>query len=409
MQASKDLVLGKVWSKVSLHFTRDVVVVTVPFHRATALAPHLNMSRSPVHPPASEACGTYSSNQAPRASLPAHRDAIHNRDYGKFCPKYDRFALSDHPQVCRVGMSLRRKLYHDDPTQRPSWKVSSMSAGDPGPLATSGKVRVWDRLVRVNGLDCQDWNLQRIKNEVLGKEGSEVRLVFGKVMGSERMELLRVPTTKLTLVDPMEASWSSRTPDAEEVAIQPEPLANSSASEILNTATASTSVPFHPPAAGKGTQCEKTGELEPSDLSKLRITAEIFTGFKSPTTSGSLQPATPAAGSSLKSPAVLLETILCPTNSTTSLNGASFGEVAITETQEQNDSWSAFLLPKEQIPKRGSKRSYMEGRCIIQVGNVAHWFKLCESVTVGFILEDLSVSQKCTARMQAGEGHNPTW
>ena len=123
----------------------------------------------------------------------------------------------------------------------------------------------------------------------------------------------------------MEASWSGRTPDAEEVAIQPEPLANSSASEILNTATASTSVPFHPPAAGKGTQCEKTGELEPSDLSKLRITAEIFTGFKSPTTSGSLQPATPAAGSSLKSPAVLLETILCPTNSTTSLNGALVG------------------------------------------------------------------------------------
>jgi len=34
----------------------------------------------------------------------------------------------------------------------------------------------------------------------------------------------------------------------------------------------------------------------------------------------------------------------------------------------------------------------MKGRCIIHVGNVAHRFKLCESVTVGFILEDLSAS-----------------
>jgi len=68
---------------------------------------------------------------------------------------------------------------------------------------------------------------------LLGKEGSEVRLVFGKVMGFERVELLRVPTTNLTLVDPMKASWSGRTPDAEEVAIRPEPLANSSASEII--------------------------------------------------------------------------------------------------------------------------------------------------------------------------------
>jgi len=189
-----------------------------------------------------------------------------------------------------------------------------MSAG--GPLVTSGQVRVGDRLVRVNGLDCEDWNLQRIKDEVLGKEGSEVRLVFGKVMGFERVELLRVPKIKLTLVDPMEASWSGRTPDAEKVAIWPEPLANSSASEILNTARASTSALFHhgPPAPGKGIQGEKTGELEPSDLSKLRITAEIFTGLKSPTASGSLRPATSAAGSGFGSPAVPLETILCPTN-----------------------------------------------------------------------------------------------
>ena len=86
--------------------------------------------------------------------------------------------------------------------------------------------------MRVKGLDCQDWNLQRIKNEVLGKEGSEVRLVFCRLMGSTRVELLRVPTTKLTLVDLMEASWRGRTPDAEEVATRPEPLANSSASEI---------------------------------------------------------------------------------------------------------------------------------------------------------------------------------
>jgi len=220
-----------------------------------------------------------------------------------------------------------------------------MSAG--GPLATSGKVRVGDRLVRVNGLDCEGWNLQRIKDEVLGKEGSEVRLVFGKVMGFESVELLRVPKIKLTLVDPMEASCSGRTPDAEEVAIRPEPLANSSASEIpntarasefvirpepvvnfsaseiLNTARASTSTPFHPPAPGQGIQGEKTGELEPSDSSKLRITAEIFTDLKSPTASGSLP--TPAAGSGFGSPAVPLETILCPTNSTTSLNGALVG------------------------------------------------------------------------------------
>ena len=112
-------------------------------------------------------------------------------------------------------------------------------------------------------------------------------------------------------------SWSGRTSDAEEVAIRPEPLANSSASEILNTATTSTSVPFYPPAPGKGIQREKTGELEPSDLSKLRITAEIFTVLKSPTASASLQPATPAAGSGFGSPAVPLETILYPTNSTT--------------------------------------------------------------------------------------------
>ena len=194
----------------------------------------------------------------------------------------------------------------------------------------------------------------------------------------------------------MEAFCSGRTPDAEEVAIQPEPLANSSASEnpntarasefvirpepvanssaseILNTARASTSTPFHPPAPGQGIQGEKTGELEPSDSSKLRIPAEIFTDLKSPTASGSLP--TPAAGSGFGSPAVPLETILCPTNSTTSLNGASFGGVAITETQEQNDSRSSCLLPKEQIPKRGSKCSYMEGRGIIQVGNVAHQF-----------------------------------
>jgi len=112
-------------------------------------------------------------------------------------------------------MSLSRKLYHDDPTQRSSWNVSSMSAA--GSLATSGKVRVGDRFVRVNGLDCQDWNLQRIKNEVLCKEGSEVRLVFDKLMDSERAESLRVPTPKLTLVNPMEASWRGNTPDVEEV------------------------------------------------------------------------------------------------------------------------------------------------------------------------------------------------
>jgi len=191
MQAIKDLVLGKVGSKVSLNFTRDAVVVTVHLHRAAAPAPHLNMSKSPLHPPASEACGAYSSNQALSAGVFAHRDAIHNRDCANVYPKYDRSAPSDHPQLCGIGMSLRRKLYHDDPTQRPSWKVSSMSAG--GPLATSGKVRVGDGLVRVNSLDCEGWNLQRIKDEVLGEEGSEVRLVFGKVMGFERVELLRVP------------------------------------------------------------------------------------------------------------------------------------------------------------------------------------------------------------------------
>jgi len=185
-----------------------------------------------------------------------------------------------------------------------------MSAG--GPLATSGKVRVEDRLVRVNGLDCEDWNLQRIKDEVLGKEGSEVCLMLGKVMGFERVEPLRAPKIKLTLVDPMEASCSGRTPDAKEVAIrpeplanssasenpniarasefviQPEPVANSSASEILNTAIASASTPFHPPAPGQGFQGEKTVELEPSDSSKLHFTAEIFTDLKSPTASGSL-------------------------------------------------------------------------------------------------------------------------
>ena len=62
MQAIKDLVVGKVGSKVSLHFTRDAVVVTVHLHRKAALAPHLNMSRSPLHPPASEACGAHASN-----------------------------------------------------------------------------------------------------------------------------------------------------------------------------------------------------------------------------------------------------------------------------------------------------------------------------------------------------------
>ena len=284
-------------------------------------------------------------------------------------------------------MSLRRNQYHDDPTQRPGCTELSVIAG--GPLATSGKVRVGDRFVRFNSLDYEDWNLQRIKDEVLVKEGSEVRLVFGKVMGFERVELLRVPTTKLTLVDPMEASWSGR---AEEVAIWTEPSANPSASEMLSTATASTSMPFHPPAPGKAIEGEKTGELEPSDLSKLHITAETFTNLKSPTASGSLQPATPNARSGFRSPAVPLETILHPTNSTTALNGASFGEVAITETQEQNDSRSSCLLPKEQIAKRGSKRSYMVGRGIIQVGNAAHQFNLCNSVTVEFILEDLSAS-----------------
>jgi len=34
----------------------------------------------------------------------------------------------------------------------------------------------------------------------------------------------------------------------------------------------------------------------------------------------------------------------------------------------------------------------MEGRGILQVGNVAHQCKLCKSVTVEFILEDLSAS-----------------
>jgi len=400
MQSIKDLVLGKVGSKVSLHFTRETVVVTVHLHREAAPAPHLNMSRSPLHPPASEACSAHSSNQAPSAGILAHRDAIHNRDCANVYPQYDRFAPSDYSQLCGIGMSLRRKLCHDDPTQCPSWKVSSMSAG--GPLATTRKVRVGDRLVRVNALDCEDWNLQRIKDEVLGKEGSEVRLVFGMVMGFERVELLRAPKIKLTLVDPMEASCSGRTPDAEEVAIQPEPLAkssasenpntarasefiiqpepvaNSSASEILNTAIASTSTSFHPPAPEQGIQGEKTGELEPSDMLKLHIS--------------SLQPSTPAAGSGFGSPAVPLETILCPTNSTTSLSGTPFGGVAITETQEPNDSRSSCLLPKGKIPKRGSKSSYMEGRGIIQVGNVAHRFKLYKSVTVEFILEDLSAS-----------------
>jgi len=69
MQAIKDLVFGKVGSKVFLHFTHDAAVVTVHLHRATILAPHLNMSRSPLHPPALEACGAYPSHQAPSASV----------------------------------------------------------------------------------------------------------------------------------------------------------------------------------------------------------------------------------------------------------------------------------------------------------------------------------------------------
>jgi len=214
----------------------------------------------------------------------------------------------------------------------------------------------------------------------------------------------------------MEASCSGRTPDAEEVAIRPEPLAkssasenpntvkasefviwpepvaNSSASEILNTGTASTSMPFHPPAPGQGIQGEKAGELESSDSLKLHVTTEKFTDLKSPTASGSPQPSTPAAGSGFGSPAVPLETILYPTNSTTSLSGTPFGGVAIIETQEPNDSRSSCLLLKGKIPKRGSKSSYMEGRGIIQVGNVAHQFKLCKSVTVEFIMEDLSAN-----------------
>jgi len=292
------------------------------------------MSRSPLHPPPSEACSAHSTKEDPSAGVLEHRDAIHNRDCANVCPQYNHFAASDHTQLCGIGMSLRRKLGHDDPTQRPCWKVSSMSAG--GPLATTGKVRVGDRLVRVNGLDCEDWNLQRIKDEVLGKEGSEVRLVFGKVMGFERVELLRAPKMKLTLVDPMEASGSDRTPGSSEFVIGIEPVANSSASEILNTATSSTSMPFHPPAPGQGIQGEKAGELESSDSLKLHVTAEKFTDLKS----------TPAAGSGFGSPAVSLETILCPTNSTASLSGTPFGGVAITETQEPNDSRSSCLLPK---------------------------------------------------------------
>ena len=69
MQAIQDLVFGKVGSKVFLHFTHDAAVVTVHLHRATILAPHLNMSRSPLHPPALEACGAYPSHQAPSASV----------------------------------------------------------------------------------------------------------------------------------------------------------------------------------------------------------------------------------------------------------------------------------------------------------------------------------------------------
>jgi len=181
MQAIKDLVLWKVRLKVSLHFTRESVVVTVHLHCEAALAPHLNISGSPLHPPASEACSAHSSNQDPNAGVLAHCDNIHNCDCANVYPQHDCFAASDHPQLCSIGMSLRRKLCHNNPTQRPSWKVSSISAR--GPLATSGKVRVGGRLVRVNCLDCEDWNLQCIKDEVLGKEGSEVSLVFGQVRG----------------------------------------------------------------------------------------------------------------------------------------------------------------------------------------------------------------------------------
>ena len=69
IQAFKDLVLGKVRTKVSLYFTHDVVVVIVHLHRATAPASHLNVSRSPLRLPVSEACGTYSYHQCAQSWL----------------------------------------------------------------------------------------------------------------------------------------------------------------------------------------------------------------------------------------------------------------------------------------------------------------------------------------------------
>ena len=69
MQAINDLVLGKVGSKASLHFTRDEAVVTVHLRHATIPATHLNMTRSPSQPPALEICGTYSSHLALSASV----------------------------------------------------------------------------------------------------------------------------------------------------------------------------------------------------------------------------------------------------------------------------------------------------------------------------------------------------
>jgi len=68
-QAINDLVLGKVGSKASLHFTRDEAVVTVHLHHATLPATHLNMTWRPSQPLALETCGIYSSHPAPSADL----------------------------------------------------------------------------------------------------------------------------------------------------------------------------------------------------------------------------------------------------------------------------------------------------------------------------------------------------
>eukprot|EP00961_Rhodomonas_salina_P025271 340647-Rhodomonas_salina.2 len=123
----------------------------------------------------------------PRTARPRPQETTAARDDGS---RGSRESQSNQPddwagpgerRLCGVGMSLAPK----HPARHEELYVKSLKEG--GPLADVREVRAGDLLLSVDGRDCRGVSRDVVREWVLGKAGTRVRLVFKALEGSRRI------------------------------------------------------------------------------------------------------------------------------------------------------------------------------------------------------------------------------